>query len=749
MSSPFPMIRPLRRRMLLQQLSGAAVLTAIAPQGLLALSGSSQKALSKTAATGWRGGMPVFRSSTQTEGGRRFHLTGNRALQLQVGMDGRHGVYEESHGQRWLTYAADTGTGEAELQFADGSVLRSGGAAGDLVLTPTGVTQAMTSRGITLQREIICPEGDVPWLLIRVNLQLADDAAAQSIGYRELWQLRPRPLGTFEPEAKRDARAAAITYITQVNGTVVSAFEDRGDADKAFGPEAPVMLEALHPRAIAGFTAAAQPELQISEKIRLRPGVPVTRWYRCGYLSEPLASPAKFYHNNIAALTARLPGVGCPALPWVQWEMPWHAGALSGGANRDAVLGGHTLNQGSTYAFMAGGNAAARDTLQHALPLIYSEPDLALSVFKNICAWGSPDGDLPYALQANKQPMLGLFRPSDQNLWALWFAAEYALVTGDLNAFSLPQQYHPTHNAKPVSLKEHLRRQYQFFVNHVGRGARGHVRILNADWNDFAIEASGADHKAMIESGSSVLNSAMAAWVLPVFAALLDKLQEPVLAAEVRSQAESLRLLVAEAWNGRWFDRAYAPDGAAVGRDDCWLEVQPWAILCGAATTGQAGALLDYIDTHHRANSPFGARLIWPLRDNPRRGMGIHGGVWYSVNMTLIWAAAKYRPALARDGLQRMSLYHHRELQPDVWEGTVSGPDAWNAPESKRPGRTWDAPWMTMQDFPVGNMHSHSAPLLSYLRLLGVAPQSDGSMQGQPAIAGHFRSQNFQYKSKR
>ena len=70
-------------------------------------------------------------------------------------------------------------------------------------------------------------------------------------------------------------------------------------------------------------------------------------------------------------------------------EIPWHAALLTGGACADGVLGGHTLDQGSAYSFRHGFNGAARDPLQHALPLVYTEPDLALSVLRNTCAWAS------------------------------------------------------------------------------------------------------------------------------------------------------------------------------------------------------------------------------------------------------------------------------------------------------------------------------------------------------------------------
>ena len=51
-----------------------------------------------------------------------------------------------------------------------------------------------------------------------------------------------------------------------------------------------------------------------------------------------------------------------------------------------SLVGGHTLDQGSAYSFLVGVDAATRDPLQHALPLVYSEPDLALSVLRHCVA---------------------------------------------------------------------------------------------------------------------------------------------------------------------------------------------------------------------------------------------------------------------------------------------------------------------------------------------------------------------------
>ena len=50
-----------------------------------------------------------------------------------------------------------------------------------------------------------------------------------------------------------------------------------------------------------------------------------------------------------------------------------------------------------------------------------------------------------------------------------------------------------------------------------------------------------------------------------------------------------------------------------------------------------------------------------------RPGEGTQGGIWYSINMTLVWAAARYRPAMAKDEWRRMLLANHARHYPTEW----------------------------------------------------------------------------------
>jgi hypothetical protein len=575
----------------------------------------------------------------------------------------------------------------------------------------------------------------------------------------ERWALRPRFLNFLgSVEQRRGIAETGVSYAVSESPAGLAAVETFATTGPAapflVGPPAVVALERLggtDGTASHVFEGSPHPTLQIETTVALRPGERRDLWFRFGHAGgDEVADPEALLDASRRAVAKRLPRAAARRAPEARREVPWHGALLSGALAADAVIGGRTLDQGSAYSYVMGFNGAARDPLQHALPLVYVDPPRALSVLRNTCAWATPDGDLPYALDAAKNPTFLVFRPSDQNLWALWLASEYAAATGDLAAFDEPLAYHPSRATPAVPLREHLRRQFRYFVDQVGRGEGGHVRILNADWNDVAIQDSGVDPELMIAEGGSVLNSAMAAWVLGVYGGLAERLGDATLAAEARGQADELRALVAQAWNGRWFHRAYAPGAGPVGDADCWLEVQPWAILCGAADATQARALLDAIDQGHRADSPLGARLRWPadadLVAAGRWGDATLGGIWYSINMTLVWAAARIDPDLAWDEWRRMSLASHAAAYPEVWEGTLSGPDAFNAPESTRPGRTWGAlPLFAMQAFPVNNTHSHSQPLLAYLRLLGVEPTASGTLA--VGRGGRFTSPVFELRA--
>ena len=159
---------------------------------------------------GWRleDGLPVFVYDADHEAlpawerfilpptKRHWILLGNRAISLEAGNDGTVALFDESDGLRWLVAADDTG-GTGVSLIRDGGVdwgsafaSRPPGSMPDRVFAPTWFSVRAAHAGLNLVRTVLCPEGEVPWVLVRVELSLAIGTAARAIVHEERWQLR-------------------------------------------------------------------------------------------------------------------------------------------------------------------------------------------------------------------------------------------------------------------------------------------------------------------------------------------------------------------------------------------------------------------------------------------------------------------------------------------------------------------------------------------------------------------------------
>jgi hypothetical protein len=250
------------------------------------------------------------------------------------------------------------------------------------------------------------------------------------------------------------------------------------------------------------------------------------------------------------------------------------------------------------------------------------------------------------------------------------------------------------------------------------------MRISNGDWNDsIVVNRLNASQVAEItEHGESVLNAAMAGYVLNYYARMLDFAGRSKLANEARAKAEAQREAVKQQWTGRWFRRAWLGQGLGwAGERQMWLEPQPWAVIGGSATPEQVKTLVAAIDELMRNPSPIGAALLSqpdPTMHN-EAGVGTNGGIFAAISGTLIWSLALVNGSMAWDEWKKNSLARHAELYPDLWYGIWSGPDAYHSALSKSPGHT-------EPDFPVMNMHSHAWPLYSAAKLLGLEFHENG-----------------------
>lgn len=258
--------------------------------------------------------------------------------------------------------------------------------------------------------------------------------------------------------------------------------------------------------------------------------------------------------------------------------------------------------------------------------------------------------------------------------------------------------------------------------------------MLMDDWLDALVYQAVPFQlrEEYVRTGESVLNSAMASYVLDRYASVLEAVDaKPELAADARQKAEEHRRAVRAQWTGEWFRRAWlGPKLGWLGEDSIWIEPQSWAIIGGAATEEQRRTLVRSIDEFLLRPSPIGAMRWGPVpgREQTKRPPGATGHVNASLNGTMVWALSLVDGNMAWNTWKKNLLAAHAEAYPEVWYGTWSGPDSYGGAVDKYPGRqepsaaaskTGKGDFSSV-DFPVMNPHQHAWPLFTASKIVGL-----------------------------
>ena len=498
----------------------------------------------------------------------------------------------------------------------------------------------------------------------------------------------------------------------------------------------------------ASSTGPASAHL-IERSLSLKPNETRTIAFLYGYLPQGYgleslaarhaANPIEIFSQSCARWKQGGVRLTTPQEPWVEREISWHNYYLRSAMTWDSFFREPILSQGCVYQYVFGFQGAARDPLQHTLPFIFSDPAIAKGIIRYTLKEIQPDGSLPYGIVGSGVPMPSPFLPSDQELWLLWTLSEYVLATRDKTFLEEKIPLYPRQDVQPgdPTVAELSMRSFRHLVDKIGVGEHGLMRILKGDWNDGIVSSQVPPERTeeVAERGESSLNSAMACYVMDHYARLLSFVGDTKVAAEARAKAQAQRTALRAQWAGRWFSRAWlGPHLGWLGNDHLWLEPQPWALIGGAATDAQSTALVKAIDELVRKPSPIGAMIqnqATATMSSPA-GMLENGGVWASINGTLIWALALNDGSLAWDEWKKNSLACHAHAYPNTWYGIWSGPDYFNSVLSRHPGETRyqdsDSPdpkeraafGINWTDFPVMNLHQHAWPLYTAAKLLGL-----------------------------
>jgi hypothetical protein len=482
----------------------------------------------------------------------------------------------------------------------------------------------------------------------------------------------------------------------------------------------------------------------LARRVALPPDSEVTLRFAVAYTDTPamdaalesLRAAPPTLADTVAAWAEVGPEVRFPAgdetAQALARELAWHGPYLLGAANYDAFYGVHAIDQGSAYGYLQGLRGAARDNLINAVAALPLAPWLAAEQIRYILGATHPDKTrISYGTSGfgELQDAVVHRKPSDLDLWLLWAIVEYVQATRDFEFLDRAVELH-RETAEPGpsrTVAERLETSLDWLEIEIGYGEHGLLRVGSGDWSD-GISFLAPDRVAFEANGESVFNSAFAAYVFPRIAGLLDG-RNDALAARYRTAGEALRTAVAAQFQGRWFTRAWdggspaLPIAADDGTDEARLSLEHhvWLLIGDVPTPEQRASVIEALATRLGNRSPLGTALMYPPIDNMflHPGWDVNGGVWAAMNGLLVWGLSRTDPAAAWRELEANSMLRHAETHPDLWYGIWSGPDAYNAAYTDRPGETFFHVATPMTDYPVQNSNRHALPLVDAVKLAG------------------------------
>ena len=377
----------------------------------------------------------------------------------------------------------------------------------------------------------------------------------------------------------------------------------------------------------------------------------------------------------------------------------------------------------SYYESGIGRGMGFRDSCQDLLGFVHLIPERARQRIIDIASTQFEDGSAyhqyqPLTKKGNADIGSGF---NDDPLWLIAGTSAYIRETGDT---SILEEMVPFDNdeSKAVTLMEHLKRSFDYIVNH--KGPHNLPLIGRADWNDCLnlncfSEHPGESFQTFGPSEGPVAESVFIGGMFVMYGK-----EYADLCAYTGDQAEADRAMKEVAamndavldggWDGDWFVRAYDAQSNPIGSKSCeegqiYIEPQGFCVLAGIGVeTGEAKKALDSVkeklDTKYgivllqppytRYHVELGEISSYPPGYKENAGIFCHNNPWISCAETVIGRGnrafeiyKKTCPAYIED----ISEIHCTE--PYVYSQMIAGKDAHFFGQAKNSWLTGTAAW--------------------------------------------------------